>query len=38
MPVSWGAQVRTVVDFPMSGFDRGWVRGCSLVFSGPQMP
>jgi hypothetical protein len=25
--------VRTVVDFPMSGFDRGWARGQSSLFS-----
>jgi hypothetical protein len=29
--------VRAEVDFPMGGFDRGWVRGCSLVFSEHQM-
>jgi hypothetical protein len=31
------AGVRAEVDFPMGGFDRGWVKECSLVFLVPQM-
>jgi hypothetical protein len=29
--------VRTAVDFPMSGFDWGWARGQSSMFSGVEV-